>query len=130
MDTSRVLAEVDMLRASWPDLEYQPVGGWVRLPRYQVDDTQWALARVEACFQVPENYPGQAPYAIYVRPDLKLADGRTPNNYQFPVATGLGDGWGKFSWLVDPWVPADVPTAGSNLLNFVRSFSERLKEGF
>jgi len=130
MDIERVRAELAMLRSAWPDLEYLENGGWVRLPTYALPEKLWALATVELCFQVPENYPGQAPYAFYVRPDLKLADGRSPKDYGSPAATGFGGDWGKFSWLVDPWVPGPTPIEGSNLMNFVTSFGNRLSEGY
>jgi hypothetical protein len=130
MDAERVRAELEMLRAAWPDLEYLENGRWVRLPKYGLPGGVWAAPTVEVCFQVPENYPGQAPYAFYVHPDLKLADGRSPKDYAYPATTGFGDNWGKFSWLVDPWVPGGTPVGGSNLVNFAASFRNRLGEGY
>jgi hypothetical protein len=130
MDRERVRAEIDMLRTRWPDVEYLENPQWVRLPTYLLPGGLWAAPSVEVCFQVPENYPGQAPYAFYVHPDLKLADGRWPNNYAYPASTGFGNDWGKFSWLVDPWVPGATPIEGSNLLNFAMSFASRLREGY
>jgi len=125
----RISQELDMLRLCYPDLEYREDGQWVRIPHYVLPSGLWNGEEVEVCFQIPLQYPGQAPYGFYARPKLRLKDGSLPNNYSFPVATPFGTGWGKLSWQLNPWQPADEPARGSNLLNFVRSFSDRFREG-
>lgn len=119
-----------MLRACYPDLEYVEEKRWVRIPRYPVPTGVWTIHNVvEVCFQVPEQLPGQAPYGFYVRPELCVLGGGRPNNYEYPASTPFGDGWGKFSWSPEVWQPAAEPAAGTNMLNFVRSFADRLREG-
>lgn len=126
----RIAQELGMLRTCWPDLEYLEAGHWVRIPRYTVPRGIWNVDEVEVAFQIPEQLPGQAPYGFYVRPALRLAaDGSPPNNYTDPVTTPFGEGWGKFSWAPVDWRPAAEPAAGSNMVDFVRSLTDRLREG-
>jgi hypothetical protein len=125
----RVEEELELLRAAYPDLDYLKEGEihWVRIPSYPVPEG-WSHAEVEVAFQIPPS-AGQAPYTFRVRPGLQLADGGTPNNYTYPVTTPWGDDWGQFSWSPIEWVlKADI-RAGANMLNFVRSFADRLREG-
>lgn len=128
--SERIAQELTMLRICWPDLEYVEAGHWVRIPRYALPRGIWTVEAVEVAFQIPEQLPGQAPYGFYVRPGLLLAeDNSPPGNYTYPAATPFGDGWGKFSWSPAEWRPAADPAAGSNMVGFVRSFSDRLREG-
>lgn len=79
---------------------------------------------------MPENYPGQAPYAFYTFPAVKAqVSGGLPNNCTYPAQTPFGAEWLKFSWSVEPWLPKNDPMAGCNLLNFVLSAGNRLREG-
>lgn len=119
-----------MLRTWYPELEYGAEGRWVRIPRHSLPTGIWAIeGPVEVCFQIPDQLPGQAPYGFYVRPELTLVGGQRPNNYEYPAQTPYGGGWGKFSWSPESWQPAPDAAAGSNLLDFARSFATRLKEG-
>jgi len=127
--TGRVGEELDLLRTAFPDLDYREEGGvhWVRLPSYPVPPG-WTPGQVEVCFQIPA-MAGQAPYAFRVRPQLVRADGSQPGNYTYPVATPWGAAWGQFSWSPLAWVPKADMRAGANMLNFARSFADRLREG-
>lgn len=125
----RVQEEVSLLRTAYPHLEHREEGGVhsVRIPSYPVPEG-WCRSEVEVCFQIPPS-PGQAPYAFRVRPGLQLAGGGPPGNYSYPVTTPWGDDWGQFSWSPETWVPKDDIRAGANMLNFARSFADRLREG-
>ncbi len=129
-DLDRIQKELLMLKGAWPELEYVSAGHWVRLQRYWIGLGIWDSSKVEMCFQIPENLPGQAPYGFYVRPQLMLCGGGPPADYTFPAdATPFGSGWGRFSWQLDPWQPSANPSQGSNMLNFARSFADRLRQG-
>ncbi len=121
--------ELDFVRAFYSDVRYVSEGRWVLLPAYRLPEGVWRQAEVELCFQIPENYPGQSPYAFYVNPSLRLADASVPNNFEISVPTVFAGSWGKFSWIVDPWQPDIDPKAGSNLVDFIRSCGYRLREG-
>jgi len=125
----RIEQELSLLLTVHPDLERRPDELWVRLPEYKLPAGIWDQSTVELAFNLPENLPGQAPYGFWVRPGVTLASKGAIRDYTFPVTIPLGDDWGQFSWAPDPWDPRDVITAGSNMLDFVRSFSDRLREG-
>jgi hypothetical protein len=134
MEAERLEEELALLRSVYPDLEHFPVDGthWVRLPTYSVP-TGWthqgaAVAAAEVVFQIPTQ-AGQAPYAFFVRPPITLAGGGAPNNYTATASTPWGNDFAQFSWAPnEPWMPKADIRAGANMLNFARSFAERLGE--
>jgi hypothetical protein len=133
MDIERLEQELELLRSGYPDLEYRLVEGvhWVRIPAYPVPDGWMAGAEAldvaEVVLQIPP--AGQPPYAFRVRPLTTLVGGGTPSNYTAPVSTPWGDDFAQFSWSpLEPWVPKTDIRAGGNMLNFTRSFVERLKD--
>jgi hypothetical protein len=134
MDAERLEQELALLRSGYPDLEYRAVDGahWVRIPAYTVP-SGWerdgvAVESAEIVFQIPAQ-PGQAPYAFYVRPAITLAGGAAPSNYTATATTPWGSDFAQFSWApLEQWVPKADIRAGANMLNFARSFGERLKE--
>ena len=73
--------------------------------------------------------PGQPPYGFWVRPGLTLITGEAISDYQFPVATPFGDGWGQFSWSPENWSTNDDPRHAGNMLRWAQSFARRLSEG-
>jgi hypothetical protein len=127
MHVQRVEQELELLRAVYPDLEYRLVDGahWVRIPSYPVPEG-WSYPSVEVAFQVPAQ-AGQAPYAFWVRPALRLAGGGTPSNYA-AASTPWGGDWAQFSWSPLTWTPKADIRADANILNFARSFADRLAE--
>ena len=129
MDDARVSRELELVRGFYPEVQYLEDGRWVRLPRYQIPEGVWAIDEVEVCFQVPDSYPGQSPYAFYVQPSLRLIDGSVPDNFEITCATAFAGSWGKFSWIMELWQPTTDPEQGSNLIDFIRSCGYRLREG-
>lgn len=132
MDAERLEQELELLRTGYPDLEYRFVdeAHWVRIPAYPVPDGWFAgeepVAAVEIVFQISQ--AGQAPYAFRTRPPITLVGGGTPSNYSAPVSTPWGNDFAQFSWSpLEPWVPKADIRAGANMLNFARSFAERLE---
>ena len=134
MDAERLEQELALLRTAYPDLEYLLVeeAHWVRIPAYSLppgwtyQDT--ALSEAEIAFQIPTQ-AGQAPYAFYVRPAFTLAGGGTPSNYTATATTPWGGDFAQFSWSPnEPWIPKAEIRTGANMLNFARSFAERLRE--
>jgi hypothetical protein len=133
MDAERLDQELELLRSGYPDLEHRLVerANWVRIPAYPVP-AGWVagdepVAEVEIVFQIPQ--VGQAPYAFRTRPVITLAGGGTPSNCTAPVSTPWGNEFAQFSWSpLETWVPKTDIRAGANMLNFARSFADRLKE--
>ena len=126
---TRIQQELELLRRNFPNLDYLAEGHWVRLPRYGFPRGIWDQDMVDVCFQIPERIPGQAPYGFYVRPGLTLCNKQAVADYAFPAPTGFGDDWGKFSWQLEGWAPVADLVAGTNMVNFARSFFDRLAQG-
>lgn len=128
MDTERLEEELALLRTAYPDLDYRLVQTtyWVRIPSYPVPKG-WSHDEVKVAFQIPSQ-AGQAPYAFWVRPALLLADGSSPGNYTPTATTPWGEDFAQFSWSPLEWIPKADICAGANMLNFARSFMDRLKE--
>jgi len=126
--SDRTAEEVSLLIAAYPEMEWRPQDRWARIPKYPVPAPVWTGDSIEVAFQLPAQLPGQAPYGFWVRPGLELRGGGAINNYSYPVATPFGAGWGQFSWTPEIWQPGPTARAGTNMLDFVRSFADRLRE--
>jgi hypothetical protein len=124
--SNRVEKELELLRAVFGELDYEPEGHWVRLPRYPVPPG-WSEDEVEIAFQVPPEV-AVAPYGFCARPALALEGSSVPGNYSFPAATPWGADWGRFSWSPLSWQPHVEVERGDNMVHFVRSFADRLQE--
>jgi hypothetical protein len=131
--TDRLAKEMAILKVVFPDVEFlEEDSGWIRIPRYTVQHGGWKQTEVSVCFQIPSGYPGDAPYAFWVTPLLRLAgnDAAPTNNYQEPSSTPFPGTWGRFSWSHESsWKPGADPAAGSNFLSFALSFRDRFSEG-
>jgi hypothetical protein len=125
--TERIEAELELIRSGYPDLEFREADLWARVPEYPVP-SGWGRESTEVAFQVPADLFGQEPYGFWVNPPLQLPGGAPPSNTSGPVATGFGEGWQQFSWSPDGWHPGPEPRSGTNMLDFVRSFTRRLAE--
>jgi len=123
----RIDAELELIRSQYPRLEFREEDFWARIPDYPVPPG-WTVTEAEVAFQVPRDFFGQEPYGFWVHPVLALPDGGAPTNTSGPVQTGFGEGFQQFSWAPEEWRPGPEPLAGTNLLDWVRSFGRRLKE--
>lgn len=127
----RIEAELELLRQRYPDLIFEEIGLWVCIPAYPVP-VEWSAASIDTCFQIPDAYPGAAPYGIYVPSGFRYSTG-VPSNYTEPAATQppfTGE-WGVFSWMPEDgaWKPSAIVSEGSNLLNWVIGFNDRFRGG-
>jgi hypothetical protein len=124
--SDRANKELELLRAAFGELDYEPEGHWVRLPAYPVPPG-WSASEIEAGFQIPPEV-AIAPYGFCVRPGLQLKSGAVPSNYSFPAPTPWGQEWGRFSWSPLSWQPQAEVERGDNMVHFARSFADRLAE--
>lgn len=123
--SERAEAELELVRAEFPSLEVS--GPWARIPDYPIP-AAWGTSGNALAFQVPAELPAQEPYGFWLQPALVLPGGGAPTNSTAGVETGFGPGWQQFSWTFDGWKPGAEPRSGTNMLDFVRSFSIRLEE--
>ena len=129
----RIDKELALLRRSYPDVEYQPEGRWVRVPAYPLPPG-WSRATTDVAFDIPSEFPGGPPYGIYVPAGLTFK-GQCPENYTEPSSKQppFGGTWGVLSWttLDGRWratVEPD-PTRGYSLLSWVKGYAVRFREG-
>jgi E2/UBC family protein E len=131
--TDRIEKELELLRRYYPQAEWHESGqnGWIRIPNFSIPRGIWNRDQVTVCFQVPIGFPGTAPYAFYIEGGLRLKGTETkPGSYEEPSATPFEGTWGKLSWQhADTWRATEDLASGSNLTNFVQSFTDRLAEG-
>ena len=127
----RIRKELELLRQSYPDLEYIEEGQWVRIPAYPLPKG-WNRSQTDVSFQIKAEHPDTPPYGFYTPIGLEYNDIK-PNNYTEPAPTKppFSGAWGIFSWqpLDGHWRPtADLQT-GSNLRNWAMGFKDRFLEG-
>jgi hypothetical protein len=134
MNSDRPDEEIMLLRSVYEDLESRAVDGtqWILIPTYPVPEG-WSyrgnpIAEAEIAFQIPAQV-GQPPYGFFVRPPLIVASGAIPSNYTAGATTPWGADFALFSWAPEePWIPKTDLRAGANMLNFARSFRDRLED--
>lgn len=131
----RIEQEMKLIHSRYPSAEWRPSsangndGGWILIQNFAFPKGIWNKDQADVCFEVKAGYPGPAPYSFYVRDGLKLKGGGDPQSYSVVQETPYGGSWGKFSWSHDnSWKPNGDLSSGSNLLNFVSSFNDRLRE--
>jgi len=127
----RIDQELALLVQPYPNLEYVAGGQWVRIPSYPLPPG-WNRTTTDIAFQIPAAHPGTPPYGIYVPAGIQY-NGARPNNYAEPagIQPPFGGIWGIFSWQTGDgqWRPTANVTSGANLLNWVRGFADRFREG-
>jgi hypothetical protein len=125
----RIEAELGLLRHHFRVVEYRDADRWVLIPKYRAPEGIWSVSDPDICFQIPPAYPGQKPYAFYVRLPFALRTGGQINNATPSQEPPLEGDWLKFSWDPPDWRPTSDLRSGHNLLNWALSFRQRLEEG-
>lgn len=127
--TEWVTAQLELLRAQWPDLRYheEASGHWVLLPDWTMPDG-WSIPKVDVACQIPAA-PEQPPYAFYVNSQTLTFNGNQPEKWTASAAVPFEGVWSVFSWAPEAWRPTVGADPGHNMLTFVRSFVDRLAEG-
>lgn len=128
----RIEGELCLLRERYGDVTYLPDGQWVLIPSFKTGAPSWTPGTLDVAFQIPTGYPGAPPYGFYVPVDTRY-NGALPGNYKEPAPSqppfeGI---WGVFSWSAQDgeWKPGADVTSGSNLVDWVRGFGKRFREG-
>lgn len=131
----RIAQELDLLKRVYGDLEHIEEAGedWICLPRYIVPKgwqiSGQAVQSAPIAFLVKADYPGVAPYG-FLMPASIAFEGTSPASTGVPPKQVPFPGeWLHFSWSALNWAAGSNPCQGSNLVEWCRSFSIRLKEG-
>jgi hypothetical protein len=126
----RITQEIELLRRFYPDLEYVGEGRWVLLSQLPVPaEPGWSSQRIDVAVQFPPGYPAQKPYGFHVRPVLSLASGAEVQNVTASSDPPWPGPWQKFSWDAPAWFASSDVKEGSNMLNYVLTFVDRLRMG-
>lgn len=131
---SRIVAELELLRAAYPDLEHADAQGevWVHLPTYHYPPG-WLIGNKPidvgpVVFPVNGSYPMGEPYGFLTPAGINFG-GSPPQSTGSPRSPPFGGQWQFFSWAPEGWSPSNDISKGSNLLAWARSFAARLREG-
>jgi hypothetical protein len=130
----RIEQELALLRSFYPDIEHKEHGGedWFRLPRYAFP-AGWRIGNepivaAPIVFKIVASYPTGEPYGFAAPTGINF-NGTPPQNTGSAVSPPFKGSWQHFSWAPDGWAPSGDPRKEPNLLSWVRSFAQRLKEG-
>ena len=130
--TERIEQEVILLRKYFPDLLIDEGARWILIPNYGLPTGMcWNKNSMDICIEIRPGYPGTHPYGIYVPSDLRY-DGKELLSWQRLANNkpSFPGEWAMISWSPEgQWIPGSEIVKGSNLLNFVLSFTDRFKEG-
>lgn len=125
--TEWVSRQLELLRAQWPDLEYNQAGHWVRIRGWELP-AGWEPSVVEIAFQIKEE-ADQPPYAFYVNATDIKHNGTLPGSWSpTPDQVCFSGTWSQFSWSPETWTPTADPAQGPTMVAFVRSFAVRFAE--
>ena len=128
----RITQEVVLLRTRFPDAEFREVGNWVHIPGYKLPNG-WGRDDVGLSFRFPESgYPQNPFYGFYLPSNLQFKGKQPEGNYTHTAPAQppfQGGPWALFSGNPDPWAPAIEIGEGSNILSWLHSIGERLREG-
>ncbi|MCA9468317.1 MAG: hypothetical protein KC643_23150 [Nitrospira sp.] len=131
---ARIEQELTLLRKYYPEIEHKEHGGedWFHLPRYPFPSgwmiNETAISEAPIVFKIVASYPTGEPYGFAAPAGINFT-GQAPQNTGSPVKYPFEGSWQHFSWAPVGWEPTSEPYKGSNLLIWVRSFTNRLKEG-
>lgn len=128
----RLQKEYELLKKFFPETIAQEIDGncWFRIANFVIKGDLWDKQRADACFEAKVSYPSTPPYSFYIQGGLRTkVTNERPKDYEEPAQTPFEGIWGRFSWQHENWCPTDDLVSGSNLLNFVRTFADRIGEG-
>lgn len=120
--------ELKLVSDKYGELELDSDLNWFIIQRFPVQPG-WNKGETKLLVLIPAGYPVTPPDNFYADADLRLAGGGQPGNTSLDQEVA-GRRLALFSWHVEcgDWQPHADPLRGHNLLTFVTSVEERLKE--
>lgn len=126
---TRLEQELILLKQRFQAVVFREEGDWFLLPGYPGPAGVWNCDLPDVCFQVSTAYPGQKPYAFYVKKPFGLLTGTPPTSVADSNEPPFEGQWLKFSWDMPDWQATEDLASGYNLLNWALSFRARFEEG-
>ena len=130
----RIKQEFVQLKEYYPEIVYKESAGedWFQIPCYSYP-AGWrvqneAIEVAPIVFKVVSSYPTGEPYGFCVPAGINF-NGTPPSNSGSISGVPFDGAWIQLSWSPNGWAPTSNARAGTNLLAWVRSFAQRLKEG-
>lgn len=127
----RIEAELALIQRFFPAVVCEEQGRWMLIPSYSLPEG-WNRQATDVAFQIDERHPVSPPYGFYVPSGIQFK-GAVPNSYTDPASNHppFRGTWGFFSWapLDGIWKPTADVQRGSNLLQWIRGFSDRFQDG-
>lgn len=132
---TRIEQELALLIKVHPDVKHAEHNGedWFLLPHYRLP-LGWRIGELatevaDVVFKLAPTYPTSEPYAFMAPAGINFG-GQVPGSTGAAPAGPFPGSWLQFSWSPEgTWTPAAQAADGSNVLAWVRSFAQRLKEG-
>lgn len=126
---ARIEAELALLRQHFERVDHLAVNfmHWLRIQFLKTPEG-WSPEEIPAVFAITEGHPGVQPYGFFVPDELKFK-GKPPSEHQAPHPPPFEGNWRFLSWQPMGWHATVDVRSGSNLWGWVRSFTQRLREG-
>lgn len=121
-----VIKQLEDLKKEHPDATWAELGDTVKVDVPGVLlPSGWSRDRVRVSFLLPAGYPVAQPDCFWTEPDLRLGDGRTPQNTGLQQIPGSPETLLWFSWHMQIWNPNEC--SALTWLRVIRKRFEQLK---
>jgi Prokaryotic E2 family E len=114
-----------ILRSEWPEALLERIADGshlITIPNLPLP-AGWSKTVIDLKFVAPVGYPFSRPDCFWTDPDLRLANGATPQNTGANPIPHVGTPQLWFSWHVATWNPNS-----DNLLTYLRVVERRLHD--
>lgn len=124
----RLDQEIALVQKQYPGVRHGQNYDWVVVEDVPLPD-DYNRDTTDVLIVIPSGYPETPPDNFWVPPGLRLENGGQPDAFNPNHRTHEGEEWDRFSWHEDDgWAPSEDVEEGSNLMTFMSTVEERLKE--
>jgi len=120
----QLVEEVKALRKEGYSIDAIEADGWAYVIFHEyVVPSGYTRRATELLLKIPMSYPNGRPDMFWTSEDLKLKDGRIPQNADL-IESVQGTSWRRFSWHPQNWNPGV-----DNLRTYLEFVNNRLAKG-
>lgn len=124
----RLDQEIALVRKQYPGVRHDQNYDWVVVEEVPLP-ADYNRDTTDVLIVIPSGYPETPPDNFWVPSGLRLENDGQPDAFNPNHRTHEGEEWDRFSWHEDDgWTPSEDIEDGSNLLTFMSTAEERLKE--